>query len=80
VVSAAIAAPAAVAADSAGNGALLNLYRDASINIIYGRIHLHFKNFASKLKILAMLASFTGRLTATLPVVGVIRVVVSVPV
>jgi len=72
----AIAAVAADEADSAGNYAKTAGF----INIIYGFIRLHFKNFASKLRIQAMLTSFTGRLIATLPVVGIIGVVVSVPV
>jgi hypothetical protein len=61
------------------------LRRDPShmfINISYANTHLHFKNFAPKLEFLAMLNSFTGRITTTLPVVVVIiiGVVVTVPV
>jgi hypothetical protein len=39
----------------------------AIINIIYTNTYLHFKNFPHKLKFLAMLNSFTGRITTTLP-------------
>ncbi len=55
---------------------------DANINIFYANTHLHFKNFAPKLGFLAMLNSFTGRITATLllVVVIIIGVVVTVPV
>ena len=53
------------------------------INISYQSTHLHFKNFARKLELLAMLRSFTGRITTVpvvVPVVSIITVVVSVPV
>jgi formate-dependent nitrite reductase membrane component NrfD len=53
----------------------------ACINISYITARLHFQNFPPKLKFLAMLTSFTGRITATLPVIVVIiGVVVTVPV
>jgi hypothetical protein len=46
------------------------------INIIYRHTHLHFKNFAHKLKFLAMPTSFTGRIITTLAAVRVVVVVV----
>jgi hypothetical protein len=54
-----------------------------TINISYRKPHLHFKNFARKLRLLAMSRSFTGRIITTIPVVlpvVSITVVVSVPV
>ena len=47
----------------------------ASIKIIYTNQRLHFPNFALKLKVLAMLIRFTGRVTTVVPVVGIIGVV-----
>jgi len=54
-----------------------------SIIISYQTPDLHFKNFTRKLRLLAMLSSFTGRIITTIPVVlpvVSITVVVSVPV
>jgi hypothetical protein len=50
------------------------------INEIYKHTALHFQNFPNKLGLLAMLSSFTGRITTPTPVISVIGAVVVISV
>jgi hypothetical protein len=50
------------------------------INKIYKHPALHFQNFPHKLELLAMLSSFTGRITTPTPVISVIGAVVVISV